>query len=623
MPEIPREDGKVRIGSGRETVSGGYSRREFLTGAAAALAGAGLSSEAWAGVSSSAPSHSGNELAELDYGQVQLTGGPLKRQYDRVRASFLGLDNDRLLKVYRERAGMPAPGEPMGGWYGHNGFVPGHSLGQYISGLARLARATGDEACRQKVQALVEGFAAAVNASGVVFAAPNAENVWPCYILDKHLAGLMDAWQLCGVKEARELLPRVFDMALPFIPETGRDRIGRKNPPYDETYVLPENLFSAYEITGERQMYDRAVTYLLNHDYFDPLARGEDVLPGRHAYSHAIALSSAAKARQVLHEEKYLRTMENAWKFLTTEQQYATGGWGPNELFIEPRKGQLYESLQTTVDHFETPCGSYAATKLARYLLCTTGDASYGDGLERVIFNALLMVKEPDSDGNYFYYSSYNSDAHKVYYPQKWPCCSGTLVQGVADYVKNIYFLAPDGVAVNLYAPSRVKWMQNGAPIELAQETDYPMSETVTLRVDCAAHAEFALRLRIPGWLEKAPTARVNGDSAHPEMRRGFAVLRRRWHGGDVVKLELPQNFRTEPIDEQHPKTVAMLRGPLVYVELNPAAGETSLAGVDALRPLADSSGLFYAGSGERMRVHAPLYFVRNESYTTYFESAG
>jgi len=594
-----------------------FSRREFLAGATAALAGAGLRARV------TGEPVAETRLSEFQYGDVQLTGGPLKQQYDRVHASYLGLDNDRLLRVYRLRAGMPAPGEPMGGWYGRNGFVPGHSLGQYISGLARIGKTTGDANCQAKVRDLAEGFAATVKASGAVFAAPNAEKVWPCYILDKHLAGLMDAYSLSGVQMAREMIPRVYQLAVPFIPRQGHDRIGKKNPPYDETYVLPENLFSAYAMTGDRALYDRAVTYLLDREYFDPLARGEDVLPGRHAYSHAIALSSAAKARLVLGEEKYLRTMKNAWRFLVAEQQYASGGWGPNELFIEPHKGQLYESLLTTKDHFETPCGSYAATKLARYLLSATGDGKYGDGLERVVFNALLMVKEPDSDGDYYYYSSYNSRAHKVYYPQKWPCCSGTLVQGVADYVKNIYFRAPDGLAVILYAPSRVRWSQGGTEIVVTQETEYPLGEKVTLRIDCAAPTVFALSMRIPGWLKVKPDLRVNGKPQHAEMRRGFAVMRRRWSRGDTVTLELPQSFRTEAIDDQHPKTVAVLRGPLLYVEQSPRAGIAALARLDGLRPLADSPGLYYAGSSGRTRVHVPLYFVRNESYTTYFESVG
>ena len=595
-----------------------FSRRDFLAGATAVVAGAGFLRARPEG-----RQVAGSRLSEFNYGDVQLTGGPLKDQYDRVHASYLGLDNDRLLRVYRLRAGLPAPGEPMGGWYGRNGFVPGHSLGQYISGLARIGKTTGDANCQAKVHELVNGFAATVKASGAVYAAPNAEKLWPCYILDKHLAGLMDAYSLSGMEMAREMIPHVYQLAVPFLPARGHDRIGRKNPPYDETYVLPENLFSAYAVTGDRALYDRAVNYLLDREYFDPLARGEDVLPGRHAYSHAIALSSAAKARLVLGEEKYLRTMENAWRFLATEQQYASGGWGPNELFIEPHKGQLYESLLTTEDHFETPCGSYAATKLARYLLCATGEGKYGDGLERVVFNALLMVKEPDSDGDYFYYSSYNSHAHKVYYPQKWPCCSGTLVQGVADYVKNIYFRAPDGLAVILYAPSRVRWSQDGTEVAVTQETEYPLGEKVSLRIDCAAPAEFALSMRIPGWLKQTPALCVNGTRGKTEVRRGFATLRRRWRRGDTVTLEMPQSFRTEAIDDLHPTTVAVLRGPLLYVEQSPRAGNTALARLDELRPLADSPGLYCAGSSGRVRVHAPLYYVRNESYTTYFESAG
>lgn len=598
-------------------MSGDFSRREFLAGAGAALLAEGIPR-----LTGAAETATRTLLEEFDYGQVQLTGGPLKQQYDRVHAAYLALDNDRLLKVYRERAGLSAPGAKMGGWYDADGFVPGHTLGQYISGLARIGLTTQDQACQAKVGELVEGFAATMGSGDRVFAGPNAEKVWPCYILDKHLAGLTDAYRLCGVDKARELLPRVFRGALPYIPERGRDRAGKKDPPYDETYVLPENLFAAHAITGETALYDRAVAYLLDREYFDPLARQEDVLPGRHAYSHAIALSSAGKAHLVLGNEKYLRAMVNAWEFLATTQQYASGGWGPNETFIEPHKGQLYESLRTTEDHFETPCGSYAAMKLARYLLCATADGRYGDGLERVVYNTILAVKEPDSDGDYPYYSTYGARARKVYYPKQWPCCSGTLVQGVADYVKNIYFRAPDGVVVNLYAPSTVRWSQDGTEVSLTQQTEYPIAQTVTLRVDCATPAAFALSLRIPGWLDRAAAIQVNGKPESAEMRRGFAILRRRWGQGDIVTLDLPQSFRTEAIDDLHPETVAVLRGPLLYVDLNPVPGEARLGQLDGRKPVEGIPGVFVARGAGRESVHAPLYFVHEESYTTYFEKS-
>ncbi|MGB3631128.1 MAG: beta-L-arabinofuranosidase domain-containing protein, partial [Terracidiphilus sp.] len=570
-------------------MDGKVSRRKFLVGAAVtALVGT---------AHASAPPSEAETLSEFDYGTVKLTGGPLKQQYDRIHSAYLALDSDRLLRVYRERAGLPAPGEPMGGWYGRDGFVPGHSLGQYISGLARIGRTTGDPACQAKVADLVAGFGATLGPKDQSFAAPNAENVWPCYILDKHIAGLIDAYNLSGVSHARELLPRVFRGALPYIPERGHDRIGKKDPPYDETYVLPESLFAAHELTGDRAFYDRAVAYLLDREFFDPLAAGQDVLPGRHAYSHVIALSSAGKARLVLGEEKYLHAMTNAWSLLATNQQYATGGWGPNETFIEPHKGQLFDSLHTTADHFETPCGSYAAIKLARYLIRATGEARYGDGLERVLFNGTLAAKEPDHDGDYPYYSTYGTQVQKVYYPKKWPCCSGTLVEGVADYVKNIYFRANDGVAVVLYAPSQLKWNESGTPVTLTQETDFPLGDQVTFRISCRTPVDFALQMRIPGWLSAEPTVTLNGGTAKFDSRRGFVVVRRRWTNGDALTLQLPQAFRTDPIDDLHADTVALLHGPLVYVELNPSSVNSKILRTDALHPAEDASGAFTAQS--------------------------
>jgi uncharacterized protein len=588
-------------------MNSGVTRREFLAGAAATAIG---------GAARELPALAGSEpLAELDYGAVRLIGGPLKQQYDRIHAAYLALDSDRLLSVYRERAGLPAPGAPMGGWYARDGFVPGHSLGQYIAGLARIGRTTDDPACNNKVADLVSGFAATLGPHDQCFAGPNAENVWPCYILDKHIAGLIDAFNLSGVSQARELIPRVFRGALPYIPVRGHDRIGKKYPPYDETYVLPESLFTAYELTNDRVFYDRAIAYLLDRDFFDPLAAGQDVLPGRHAYSHAIALSSAAKARLVLGEQKYLRAMTSAWNLLAANQQYATGGWGPNETFIEPHKGQLYSSLHTTADHFETPCGSYAAIKLARYLLRATGDARYGDGLERVLFNGTLAVKEPDADGDYPYYSTYGVQAKKVYYSKKWPCCSGTLVEGVADYVKNIYFRSSDGVAVVLFAPSQLTWTERGAPVTLTQETDFPLGDNVAFRISCSTPVEFAIQLRIPAWLGAKPSPTVNGESAAFTTRGGFATIRRRWVNGDTLTFPLQQEFHAEPIDDQHQDTVALLRGPLVYVELEPPAADSKPPKPGSLHANQELPGAFISGSNRRF---VPFYFVQDETYTMY-----
>jgi uncharacterized protein len=567
-------------------------------------------------------------LQELPYADVQLTAGPFKQQYDALHAHYLALDNDRLLKVYRQRAGLPAPGADMGGWYDLDGFVPGHALGQYISGLSRIGASTSDQACHAKVHELVQGFAATLGPDNQSILRPKT-NLWICYTLDKHFVGLIDSANLSNVTESRDLLTRVLDGSKPLLPAKGRDRIGKKEPPYDETFVMPENLFSAYALTNNPAFRELALRYLLDRELFDPLARKENPFPGQHAYSHAIALSSAGKAYLTLGDSKYKQAMQQAFTLLTTQQQFASGGWGPNETFITPHKGELYDSLSTTVDHFETPCGSYAATKLARYLTRTSTDprltAQYGDNLERVLFNTILATKSPDSNGDYPYYSTYSPVADKVYYQKKWPCCSGTLVQTVADYPLNIYFhnTQQNAVYIALYTPSQARVTLNNTGVQITQETHYPAEDTTTIHLQPAHPAQFSVQLRLPAWLTQPATITINGKPAGVPAQPGtIATVTRTWHPGDRIDLTLPQTFRVEPIDDQHPETVALMRGPVLYVALNPTKelSKDRLAMPSSLKPLA-SQAFTELYSGQQV-VFVPLHQVQNETYTTYFTRA-
>ena len=172
------------------------------------------------------------------------------------------------------------------------------------------------------------------------------------------------------------------------------------------------------------------------------------MLPGKHAYSHVNAMSSAMQAYLVLGSEKYLRAARNGFEFVRA-QSFATGGWGPNEEFRKPGSGEIGESLTKTHSSFETPCGSYAHFKITRYLLRATKDSRYGDSMERVLYNCILGAKPIKKDGHGFYYSDYNNDGSKVYHPYKWHCCTGTFSQVTADYGISSYFHDGEGMYVN------------------------------------------------------------------------------------------------------------------------------------------------------------------------------
>ncbi len=592
-----------------------HSRRCFLCGTLGATAAGAMA----ASMPARAAIRPDKEvMREFAYGDVRLTGGPIKAQYDRIHAHYLALDNDRLLKVFRQHAGLPAPGPDMGGWYDADGFVPGLAFGQYVSGLARIGAATGDQACHDKVKALVIGFGECIRAVDDPYAGKGSRDVWAAYVMDKYVVGLVDAYRLSHVEEAKALLPVVIDKCLPFISPVSKDRIGKREPPYDETYVLSENLFHVADITGDSKYKALAVHYMLDKEWFDPLSAGQNVLPLKHAYSHTVALSSGGQAYLQMGDPKYKKALQNAWSYME-EQRYASGGWGPEEQFVEPHTGKLNAMLATSKAHFETPCGSFADMKLARYLIRMTGEPQYGDGLERTVYNTILAVRLPDSDGDYPYYSNYGAKAEKVYYGKKWPCCSGTLVQGVSDYVLNTYFHDDKALLVNMYTPSTVNWTRPGGVVSVEQVTDYPAADSSRLKVTKAGNGDFTMKLRIPAWAKGAKVA-VNGKPVMATPGQ-LAVITRKWAAGDVVDVTLPQPLRTLPIDDQNPKIAAVLRGPVMYVGLNPWEGiETTAVSLPGdLKAVPGNAQAYRLKSGGHDLVFVPYFTVDTESYNTYF----
>ncbi len=509
-------------------------------------------------------------LSLFHYAQVQLAPSLLERQFRETHQLLLEFNEDSLLRPFRVREGLPAPGKDLGGWYDTYGFAPAATFGQWVSALARSYAATSDEPTRAKINRLVRGYAATIEPTGRFY----VENRFPAYIYDKLVCGLIDAHAFANDPAAFSVLARATDAVLPYLPPKAvphqdtplRDHEDFTRHCWDESYTLPENLFLAALRTGDSRYRELAKRFLYD-DYFDPLARGENVLPGKHAYSHVNALSSAAQAYLQLGEPKYLNAVKNAFAMIE-EQSFATGGWGPDEHFVVPGSGKLGESLTTTHASFETPCGSYAHFKITRYLMAITKDSRYGDSMERVLYNTVLGAKPLQPNGSAFYYSDYNFQGHKVFHPDKWPCCSGTLPQIAADYRISAYFEDARGVYVNLYVPSTLTWQRGGAEYALQQTTDYPYDGHIRLDLTTSAPRTFSIFFRIPEWAAGASMA-VNGKPGFEQLRAGsFAEIRREWKNGDRVELDLPLPTRLEAVDSQHPRTVALLSGPLVLMAL-------------------------------------------------------
>ncbi len=187
-------------------------------------------------------------------------------------------------------------------------------------------------------------------------------------------------------------------------------------------------------------------------------ARDPDGAKYLHSYSHANTFNSAAMTFAVTGDTRYLTMIKNGYQYLTRTQCYASGGYGPGEWSV-PSDGELGNALDFRSDGAEIPCGSWGAFKLAKYLLRFTGDAQYGDWIERLLYNGIGAALPVQATGKSFYYADYRIGmAQKEYYWDNWPCCSGTYIQTVADYHDVIYFKDDRALYVNLYLPSEVTW---------------------------------------------------------------------------------------------------------------------------------------------------------------------
>jgi DUF1680 family protein len=271
-------------------------------------------------------------------------------------------------------------------------------------------------------------------------------------------------------------------------------------------------------------------------------------------------------AYAVTSDPMYLGIIRNAYDYMQNFQCYATGGFGPAETFIAPNGG-LGRALEGRYNTFETVCGSWAGFKLSRYLMQFTGEARFGDWIERLLYNGIGAALPITGAGKNFYYSDYRlAGGMKVYNWENFTCCSGTYIQNVVDYHNLIYFKHDNTLFVNLYIPSEVTWKHSGGEVKLVQETHYPEAETVSFKLEMKGKMTFAVKFRVPGWSNGMSIA-VNGVALNTACKPGtWASIERAWTSGDRVEITIPLHFRMESVDKQHPNRVAIVRGPVVHV---------------------------------------------------------
>jgi hypothetical protein len=299
-----------------------------------------------------------------------------------------------------------------------------------------------------------------------------------------------------------------------------------------------------------------------------------------HAVRAAYMYSGMADVTALGGGTRYLPALDRIWRDVVNRKLYVTGGIGA----VGRSEGfsQAY-SLPNFSAYCET-CASIAMALWSQRMFLLNGDAQYVDIFERVLYNAILSGVSMSGDA--FFYpnplGSFHGAARSPWFA--CACCPPNVLRFIAGVGGYSYAQRDGDLYVNLFAAGRGSVARKDGAMTVTQETRYPWDGDVNITLGPAHPGEFTVYVRVPGWAVNLPvpgtlyrvlhpeagvvTLSVNGAPAPVLTVKGYAVIRRTWKKGDVIRLSLPMSVQrivaNDSLEDDRGK-IALQRGPLVY----------------------------------------------------------
>lgn len=300
-----------------------------------------------------------------------------------------------------------------------------------------------------------------------------------------------------------------------------------------------------------------------------------------HAVRATLLCAGLIAAGQENGRAEYYEAAMRLWESLVYRRMHVTGGVGSFS------KGERFggDYVLPNDGYLET-CAAVGAGFFHHNLSLAFGDARFVDELERALYNGVISGVSLEGDSYY-----YENPLESVQGRARWswhrcPCCPPMFLKIMSALPGYVYARDGSGLYVNLFVGSRASFEHSGVAVEIVQRTRYPWEGTIELEVRPARPIELTLGVRVPGWAEGVAFS-LRGAAVEPDsVERGYALFRRVWREGEVLRVELPlaaRLIRANPAVEADVGRVAIVRGPLVYcVEATDNPGPVHLLSVPA-----------------------------------------
>lgn len=354
--------------------------------------------------------------------------------------------------------------------------------------------------------------------------------------------------------------------------------------------IVEMGLVRLYRVTGNQKYLDLAKYFIdcrgkkidKNRAYWQdhlPVVQQKEAVG--HAVRAAYLYSGVADVAALTGNKEYLAAIDSIWENMVSKKFYLNGGIGAQhggESF-----GANYE-LPNASAYNET-CAAIANVYWNFRMFELHGQSKYIDVLERSLYNNVLSGVS--LDGTKFFYPNPLA-ADGSYTRQPWfdcSCCPTNLCRFLSSVTGYVYAQKENNLYVNLFIGSTATIKLNGKQaVQITQTSNYPWDGNISFVVSPKSKTKFALKLRIPGWVNNQPvpsdlysyltpskenySIKVNGKAFTAKVEEGYAVIDRDWAKGDKVEYNLPMTIQRVTTHDKviaNRGLVALERGPILF----------------------------------------------------------
>ena len=590
-------------------------------------------------------------MKALKYSEIRLTNGLFKERETVNRNYLLSLDNRALLQNFYLEAGIILPGLQIipnpedcylhWGWEAPSCQLRGHFLGHWLSAASHLVETNKDRELEAKLYTIIDELKICQEKNGGkwIGSVPEKyfkrletnEYIWsPQYTVHKTLMGLLDTYVCTGYQTAFDILDNAADWYIDWIDSlTEHPEAVLKG----EAGGMLEIWASLYDITKNDKYLKLANAYYYKD--FDMYLAGEDVLTDNHANASIPMAHGAARMYEVTKDEKWLTITKEFWKQAILDREaYATGGQNAGEFWIAPN--HFFSAISDRTQEF---CTMYNMVRLAEYLYRFTGDKSYSDYIELLLYNGFLSQQNKFT-GMPTYFLPMRPGSRKLWGSKTrdfW-CCTGTMVQAQTLYPSLIAFKdeTSNTVSIEQYINSDIDLVlnDNKVSIKLTTNMDYCQGSLFgdgrdnniktrwSFTANISSTDELVVKFRIPKWAKKVYVDEI--EIANPEDY--YTITGK--YDNDKVNIFFLSELETKGLSDNENAT-AILDGPIVLAGIDEEGRNFSLNGnspKEMLIPFVEHTYDSYPWQQNSYRsskdngktLFLPLYAVTDEMYTIY-----